>query len=296
MMFGSNTSFEYLICDKCRSLSLINIPDDLASYYPKDYYSFVGTQSSNIKKWISNKKSATNLGQFSVIGALTSVLKGKNSNLAAIKICKPNRKSSKILDVGSGGGLLLDKLNEQGFRNIMGIDPYLEADVKGKEYEIKKMTMEELADRNRTFDIIILSHVFEHLEQPGQGLDSIHKLLDHQGHLILRVPISTSLAFSKFKNNWFQIDAPRHILIPSFSGLVDMCSSKGFELREYFFDSEANQFLVSEQYEKGISMRTQKETGFAKVYNPRRLYYSFLSIYANHKDLGDQATFIFKKK
>ena len=295
-MYGSDKSFDYLICDNCGSLSLVEIPQNLASYYPKDYYSFMGSENGNFKKWISNKKSANNLGKTSVVGFLVSLVIGKNSNLKAIKICDPNKDTSRILDVGSGGGLFLDKLHEQGFKRIMGIDPFLEKDIVSKDYEIRKMTIEELVDDKRTFDIIILSHVFEHLEEPINSLKDIYKLLDKDGMLILRTPISTSLAFEKFQNDWFQIDAPRHILIPSFSGLVDICKQNGFVLEEHFFDSDANQFLVSENYRKGLTLKSQKSNDFALKYNPKRIYYNLLAKYANYKDNGDQATFVFKKQ
>lgn len=296
MMYGSDKSFDYLICDNCGSLSLIEIPQNLASYYPEDYYSFMGSENGNFKKWISNKKSANNLGKTSVIGFLVSLVIGKNSNLKAIKICNPNKDTSKILDVGSGGGLFLDKLNEQGFKRIMGIDPFLEGDVVSKDYEIRKMTIKDLVDDKRTFNIIILSHVFEHLEEPINSLKDIYKLLDKDGMLILRTPISSSLAFEKFQNDWFQIDAPRHILIPSFSGLVDTCKQNGFVLEEHFFDSDANQFVVSENYRKGLTLKSQKSNDFSLKYNPKRIYYTLLAKYANYKNNGDQATFVFKKQ
>lgn len=296
MMYGSNASYDYLVCDKCGSLSLVDIPKNIASYYPKDYYSFVNSKNSGFRSWISNKKSSTNLGNLSIVGSLVSFITGVNSNLKAIKICQAEKTTSRILDIGSGGGLLLDKLNEQGYKYLMGIDPYLDKDIEEKDYKIKKMTIEDLVEEQLIFDIIILSHVFEHLEDPNNSLSNIYKLLAKDGKLILRVPISSSLAFRKFKKYWFQIDAPRHILIPSFSGLLKMCGCKGFELQEYFFDSNADQFLVSENYKRGLSMSAQKSNGLALKYNPKRVYYQLLAKYANYKDCGDQATFVFRKQ
>ena len=296
MMYGSNISFDYLICDKCGSLSLVDIPQNLSSYYPKDYYSFVNSKNSRFRRWISNKKTRSNLGDFSLLGYLVSLITGRNSNLKAIRMCQPDKNTSRILDIGCGGGLLLDKLNDQGFKCLMGIDPYLEKDIDWKDYKIRKMTIEDLVKEQVTFDIIILSHVFEHLEDPNDSLISISKLLSKDGKLVLRMPISSSLAFRKFKNYWFQIDAPRHILIPSLVGLLEMCGRKGFELQKLFFDSDANQFVVSENYKKGIPLNTQKANGLATKFSPKRMYYKLLALYANYKDIGDQATFILRKQ
>src|SRR5438105_2048112 len=34
----STERFEYVRCDRCRTLALANIPTDLGSFYPPDYY------------------------------------------------------------------------------------------------------------------------------------------------------------------------------------------------------------------------------------------------------------------
>jgi 2-polyprenyl-3-methyl-5-hydroxy-6-metoxy-1,4-benzoquinol methylase len=296
MMFGLKTSFEYLHCDSCQSLSLMNIPKNMADYYPRNYYSFVKRSANKFKNWVSNRKSANTLGDFSIIGYSVGVLTGRNSNLKAIKICKPDKNTSRVLDIGCGDGFLLDKLNGQGFKNLLGIDPYLEKEIQKKDYKVRNESVERLVSEQCKFDIIILSHVFEHFEDPHASLKNIYKLLDSNGSLIIRTPISSCYAFNKFKKNWYQIDAPRHILIPSFSGLKQMCEKLGFRLQHYFFDSDAKQFLISANYEKGFPMISQKPTLLKTRFYPKGIYYSLYSKFLNQNNKGDQATFIFHKK
>lgn len=295
MMFGLKTSFEYLYCDSCQSLSLMNIPNNMTDYYPRNYYSFVKRSANKFKNWISNRKSANTLGDFSIIGYSVGVLTGRNSNLKAIKICKPDKNTSRILDIGCGDGFLLDKLNGQGFKNLFGIDPYLEKDIQKRDYNIRKESIEGLVREKCKFDIIILSHVFEHFEEPQASLKNIYKLLDRSGFLILRTPMSSSYVFNKYKKDWYQIDAPRHILIPSFLGLKKLCYEVGYELHNYFFDSDSKQFLISANYKKGIPMISQNPTILKTRFYPKGLYYSIFSRILNFKSKGDQATFIFKK-
>jgi 2-polyprenyl-3-methyl-5-hydroxy-6-metoxy-1,4-benzoquinol methylase len=290
MMFGMKESFEYIICDECNSMSLVTIPNNLADYYPENYYSFVKTERGNFKKWISNKKSASNLGDFNLVGFLATLITGKNSNLKAIRMCGANKNTSRVLDIGSGGGFLLDKLRDQGFKNILGIEPYLEKDIQEKGYKIKKETIEGLVESGSKFDIIILSHVFEHFEEPIKSVENMYKLLDTRGALILRTPICPNLTFRKYERHWFQIDAPRNILIPSFSGLKELFLQEGYDLQNYFFDSEGQQFSISQNYKKGIAMFSQKPVPYLQ-----RIYNWLLAKFANLNNIGDQATFIFRK-
>ncbi|MFH6767361.1 class I SAM-dependent methyltransferase [Gaetbulibacter aquiaggeris] len=296
MMFGFKTYFEYLYCDSCQSLSLINIPNNMVDYYPRNYYSFVKRSANKFKNWISKSKSANTLGDFSIIGCSVRFLTGRNSNLKAIKICKPDKNTSRILDIGCGDGFLLDKLNEQGFKKLFGIDPYLEKEIQKNDYKIRKESVEGLVNEKCKFDIIILSHVFEHFEEPHSSLKNIYKLLESNGALILRSPISSCYAFKKYKKNWYQIDAPRHILIPSFSGLKQMCEKLGFRLQNYFFDSDAKQFLISANYKRGIPMISQNTNILKTRFYPKGMYFTIFSRILNLKDKGDQATFIFQKK
>src|SRR5450631_2513186 len=38
-MFGLLEDFDYSVCTDCGSLALISIPEDMAPYYPRNYYS-----------------------------------------------------------------------------------------------------------------------------------------------------------------------------------------------------------------------------------------------------------------
>src|SRR6266852_6035050 len=40
MMFGLRNEFEYLECGCCGCVQLVAPPEDMAKYYPKDYYSY----------------------------------------------------------------------------------------------------------------------------------------------------------------------------------------------------------------------------------------------------------------
>lgn len=40
MMYGTQDQFDYFQCSKCHCLQIAQIPENLAQYYPTDYYSY----------------------------------------------------------------------------------------------------------------------------------------------------------------------------------------------------------------------------------------------------------------
>ncbi|UCS94371.1 hypothetical protein KZP23_04910 [Echinicola marina] len=51
MMFGCQEIFDYVECGRCKSIQIVTIPEDLARYYPDNYYSLGEINYSNsIKK------------------------------------------------------------------------------------------------------------------------------------------------------------------------------------------------------------------------------------------------------
>ena len=65
---------------------------------------------------------------------------------------------------------------------------------------------------NSFFDVIRLSHVIEHLPNPKATFREIHRILKPDGIIYLTVPNTRSLVFWLFRENWYALDAPRHVI------------------------------------------------------------------------------------
>ena len=109
-------------------------------------------------------------------------------------VCKYATHGSSILDIGCGLGHTLQEINKRdpSFEMFAAdIDDYClvstekRVRLKGK-YQISRI--EELFDLEISFDIIILSHVLEHLYCPLDALGGIMKLLHPHGFAVLAVP------------------------------------------------------------------------------------------------------------
>lgn len=290
MMFGMNQAFNYLLCSNCGSLTLCNPPKNISDFYPDSYYSFSNPNKSKLRLFLRKKKDNFTIGHFDILGMFLNIYSFPESNLKALKKCRVPNKKPNILDVGCGGGTLLIRLQSLGFKNLFGIDPFIDHDKRVENITIEKKTIEDIDSDEKRYDVIFLSHVLEHVRNPVKELSSAKDNLSDNGKIILRIPISSSYAFKKYNRYWFQIDAPRHHFIPAFNGLVHLFDKVGLEIHDFFYDSRPNQIIISKGYLNGIPLVNQINN---KIKN---IYFSIYSRYLNWSKKGDQAVFILKIK
>jgi 2-polyprenyl-3-methyl-5-hydroxy-6-metoxy-1,4-benzoquinol methylase len=107
---------------------------------------------------------------------------------AAERHLGPERR--KVIDVGCGPGYLLVDLKNRGYE-CYGIDfnPALVKAARerfGLNAEVKDLA--SLREVNAKFDLALLSHVLEHVEDPAKLLKEIRSVLEPGGILVIEVP------------------------------------------------------------------------------------------------------------
>jgi len=116
-----------------------------------------------------------------------------------------------IMDVGCGVGNTLKevkKLNPDAFLVGADIDEKCLSLTNNKVKLDKKILIKDIYKpfaRERSCDIIILSHVLEHLIYPVEAIKNLMKMLRKGGHLILAVPNPVrplGIIFSIFRLNY----------------------------------------------------------------------------------------------
>jgi len=102
-----------------------------------------------------------------------------------------NKRSAKILEVGSGLGYLTYALNKEGY-DTLGLDISKTAVQLANSNYGNYYVCEDLFDfakkENNRFDIVILTEVIEHVNEPIAFIEQLLKLLNTSGHLILTTP------------------------------------------------------------------------------------------------------------
>ena len=249
-MFGFGDEFRYFQCGRCGCLQIAQVPENLSRYYPPHYYSFgmAPLPTRGLKSWLAARRDRarlTWLGRLGLLGGWQEV----RLDVASLGRV-PLRADMRILDVGCGQGQLLSLLHRAGFRRLLGIDPYLADDLEVVPgLYVRKQVLKNL---NESFDFIMLHHVFEHLEDGLEMLLSCRERLAPAGSILLRLPTVESTAWERYRDNWVQLDAPRHLFLHTRESLRLLTDRAGLRIRECWCDSTEFQFWASELYRRGI--------------------------------------------
>jgi 2-polyprenyl-3-methyl-5-hydroxy-6-metoxy-1,4-benzoquinol methylase len=136
----------------------------------------------------------------------------------------------RLLDVGFGNGGFLKIASEMGWC-AEGIDFDAKAVevAQARGLNVSCASVNELAARNESYDIITLSHVIEHVHDPVALLKDLYRLLKHDGRLWLETPNINSLGAIRFKEFWRGLEVPRHLVLFSPSSLRTSLADAGFK-------------------------------------------------------------------
>ncbi len=243
MMFGSGEYFHYMQCTHCQTIQLLKEPEDVEYYYPDDYYAYSPLILSNFQV---NMIKRLRLKVF-----LRSDLEFLKPIYGEWMKLLDAKKTDRIADIGCGNGQLLYELYASGYRHLDGYDPFIPEPVQvNKKVRLQRKGLEEVSGE---YDVIMLHHTFEHLRNPRKAMEKIAQLLSPGGRCLLRMPVADAEVWEIYRENWVQLDAPRHFVIPSTKGIRILAAAFELDLYNVVFDSTEFQFWGSECYKDGIS-------------------------------------------
>jgi SAM-dependent methyltransferase len=260
MMFGLRDEFRYLECGNCRCVQLMEIPADMSRYYPENYYSFVPARG--LKAMIERRWAAYAHGEWSVTGWLAYFLLGPHDTMTAIRRAQIPF-DARVLDVGCGTGWLIRHMKRLGYKNVLGIDPYVGSDLRGTDGVV--VLKRSLGEMTGDFDVVMLNHSFEHIADQAGALKEIRRLLGPAGRVLIRIPIADSFAWRHYGVNWMHLDAPRHFFLHSATSLGLLAEQCGLRIVEVTYESNASQFIGSEQYAKDVALVDQRKGGSLRI-------------------------------
>lgn len=183
-------------CEECDLLSIYPMPkeNELREYY--DTYWDDNTESTFTDLFVAQAEA--------------------RYNFIKKHISTPN---TKILDIGAGYGLIKNNFDEGVVYDAVEVDPlaidYLENKIKPRKI------FSELEEVNEKYDLIILSHILEHMTDPVDFLGKINERLGNGSLLFIEVPNKDYL----YKN----INDPHVLFFENFS-LKNLVSSAGYNV------------------------------------------------------------------
>lgn len=252
-MFGFRDEFRYQECSSCGSLQISDIPEDITKYYPSYYVAFT-QQIPQLKL----------LPFFKRLFKQNRLQRRYKRDLISLRHVKPanSKINDRILDVGCGKGQLICELFNEGFENVEGVDKFLPEEIDhGFNVKVKKKELKDL-DSN-SYDLVMMHHVLEHIDQQEEALTDCFRLLKDKGCLLIRIPV-IGAAWERYQRNWVQLDAPRHFFLHTLKSMEILAEKCGFEIRHTIFDSNSFQMWGSELYVRDIPL-TVAEDGYQPV-------------------------------
>jgi len=301
MMFGTREQFQYFSCAACDTLQIYCAlsGEELARHYPADYYSYETSQQPKVLRWLTTQHDRCELrtgGKIfgAVIAALpTGVRLALGDAVRAVGQCGLGR-DARILDVGCGSGALLDRLSRAGFTNVSGVDPFLACDCTTPEgVPLLKSHLQAVTG---SFDLIMFNHSLEHVSDPVATLKDAREKLSDGGICLVRLPTTSSEAWTTYGPDWFQIDAPRHIVIPSRQGMALAAEAVGLRIDRTSDDSSVAQFIGSEAYRRDIPLTELKSIrSLLRLFGARRIWvWDRRAARLNRQGRGDQTGFVLR--
>lgn len=237
--------WSYYQCENCKSIYLDPRPDEQS--LPAAYSSYY-THHNEIEALPDGKigrllwslihgylntrfglrRSPANVLGFFLFGALAPFrlkLDYYGRHLVAHRFPRRGR----LLDVGCGNGAFLLRANEMGW-DAMGCDPDSEAIAACRCENLNAIVgdIHDITFIPESFDVITMSHVIEHVDDPRALLLRCHHLLRPGGMLWFATPNPQSFGFRTFRSAWIHLHPPFHICIPSSAQLRAWVVAAGF--------------------------------------------------------------------
>ncbi|WP_082960010.1 class I SAM-dependent methyltransferase [Mycobacterium sp. 852002-53434_SCH5985345] len=299
MMFGTQELFYYYCCAACETLQIVNVPkgEELARHYPPDYYSYAVLAQPRVLQWLNTQRDRFELhtGGWVVGALLVALSSGARAALGgAVRMLGQLgiERDARILDVGCGGGALLDRLSKAGFSNLCGADPFLASD--GETPRGVPLMKQNLSEVTGDFDLIMFNHSLEHVPDLVATLTAAGEKLASGGICLVRVPTTSSEAWTIYRQDWVQLDAPRHIVIPSRQGMTVAADRAGLRVDRTFDDSNELQFFGSEAYRRDVALTDPK---IRQIFRPKQIRdWRKRAERLNLQGRGDQTGFVLRAK
>lgn len=139
------------------------------------------------------------------------------------------RRGGRWLDVGCGAGRFLKEMASLGW-NVEGIEADPEACSslgRNSSIRVHRGSLMDPLEGLGTFDVISVTHVIEHLDDPVAALKRCASWLNPGGRIVITTPNVRALSRVQFGKHWRGWEVPRHLMLFSPQSLRECASRSG---------------------------------------------------------------------
>jgi len=259
----------YVRCSGCGLARLDPLPreDEIPGFYPDDYTPHVGGAKRRRDRWINRMATRYYYGTDSVGRSRFARLVFRTLSPHVMRGIREPRGENRLLDIGCGGGELLGRYRDLGW-SVKGIEisPRACEVARARDLEIHQGTAFDAPFPTDSFDVVILSHVIEHVLDPVRFLARCGELLAPDGVLICATPNSRAMGLSRYGSCWYPLDAPRHLMLFDPGTIRRLAREAGLRAARVVTRPEPRMYCESRHY-----LRTQGAVLPADVEERRRI-------------------------
>ena len=140
----------------------------------------------------------------------------------------------RALDIGCGLGWLLSALDEKWEKYGIELSAYA-AERAGQYAEVFTGSLLDYRVPEASFDLVIMHHVIEHMEDPVANIKMVRELLKHGGKIVLGTPDFDSGCARRFGLNYRLLNDPTHISLFSSDSMHRFLRDHGFAINKVDF-------------------------------------------------------------
>lgn len=200
---GIKNELDILCCAECGSIYTPYYPWYSSAHYYADYHN---SRNPEEPAWV-NKRLEEITASFSQY-----------------------RQNNRLLDVGCGGGTLLNAARTNGW-NARGVDvsESVAEHVRGLGFNVFRGELHEAGFPDSEFDVVTAAELVEHLFDPQTVLKEIQRILRPGGVLWTTTPHWRGLSARLLGLKWRVVSPPEHLQLFSMTGLRTLLSNAGFK-------------------------------------------------------------------
>jgi len=137
-----------------------------------------------------------------------------------------------VLDVGCATGALLESLRAHGWR-VTGVEISAGAGYaqEKRNLDIKTVPLEECSFPSDSFDVVLASHLIEHLNDPRSFLTEVRRILKNTGRVFITTPNISGFQARLYGGRWRSAIFD-HLYLFSIRTLTKLLKSTGFKVKK----------------------------------------------------------------
>jgi SAM-dependent methyltransferase len=135
----------------------------------------------------------------------------------------------RMLDVGCGDGSMLKLAEELGW-DAEGVDFDADAvaNARRKSLTVRAGALADQKYRDDSFDLVLMSHVIEHVPDPLGTMREIRRVLRPGAVLAVTTPNAASMGHGRFGRDWRGLEPPRHLNIFTGAAMRELARTADF--------------------------------------------------------------------